>query len=57
LVKPVKVDDLTDTPDWKKKLAQALADAKAGRGTLYLNEDEFMAALANKFKPKRKKSK
>lgn len=44
-----------EKPEWRKKLDAALADAKAGRGTLYENEEEFLAALRSNFKKSGKK--
>jgi hypothetical protein len=32
-------------PDWKEKLDHARADAAAGRGDLFLSDEEFLAAL------------
>lgn len=55
IVKPIRIEDLTKKPEWKKKLDAALADAKAGRGTFYENEEEFMAALKGNFKGRGKK--
>lgn len=57
LVKPVKIEDLTRKPEWKKKIEAALADAQAGRGTLYDNTDEFMTALEHNFKKKTRRTK
>ncbi|MEN6627708.1 MAG: AbrB/MazE/SpoVT family DNA-binding domain-containing protein [Candidatus Sumerlaeia bacterium] len=57
LVKPVKIEDLTREPKWKKELEAALKEAKAGEGTFYANEKEFMHALETDFgKTSRKKS-
>jgi len=45
LVKPVGITDKTKTPQWKKMLAKALADAKAKRGTLYRDDESLLKAL------------
>jgi AbrB family looped-hinge helix DNA binding protein len=55
LVKPVKVEDLTQTLAWKMKLKAALAEAQAGQGSSYDSGEEFMNALENKFKRKSQK--
>lgn len=55
IVKPVHIEDLTRKAEWKKQLDAAVADAQAGRGTLYENEEEFLAALQNNFKKSGKK--
>lgn len=49
LVKPVRIEDLTHTPEWQKKLQAALKDAQTGRGTFYGSDKEFLKALENDF--------
>jgi hypothetical protein len=44
-VKPVGITDKTKTPQWKKMLAKALADAKGKRGTLHRDSESFLKAL------------
>jgi len=44
-VKPVGITDKTKTPQWKKMLAKALADAKAKRGTFYRDDESLLKAL------------
>lgn len=54
LVKPVRIEDQTQAPEWKQKLQIALNEARTGKGSFYGNEEEFLAALTNNFaKPKR----
>lgn len=49
LVKPVRIQDLTREPKWKKELAAALKESDAGKGTYYGSEEEFMDALKTNF--------
>jgi len=44
-VKPVDITDKTKTPQWKKVLAKALADAKGKRGTLHRDGESLLKAL------------
>ena len=44
-VKPVNITDKTKSPQWKKVLAKALADAKGKRGTLYGDDESLLKAL------------
>lgn len=58
LVKPVRIQDLTNESKWKKELRIAIKQAETGQGTFYANEKEFMNALKTNFgkdKDKRKK--
>lgn len=45
LVKPVVVSDRTKTPEWRRQLRQAQADARAGRGTFYASDKDLLKAL------------
>jgi len=44
-VKPVDITDKTKTPEWKKMLSKALADAKGKRGTFYRDDESLLKAL------------
>jgi hypothetical protein len=45
LVKPVAIADKTKTPEWKRMLSNAQADAKAKRGTLHRDGASLLKAL------------
>lgn len=45
LIKPVGIVDKTKTPEWKKMLSKAQADAKGKRGTLHRDDESLLKAL------------
>lgn len=54
LVKPIAVQDLTKTPQWKRDLDRALKDSEEGRVETYMSDEEFLASFDQ---PKRSKNK
>lgn len=47
LMKPVNVtiDDMTKTKFWAESLKSSQADIKAGRSTIFMSDEEFLADL------------
>ena len=45
LVKPVRVEDLTKKPAWKKALEASLAEAEAGEVKVFASGEEFIDFL------------
>ncbi|MCX7048770.1 MAG: AbrB/MazE/SpoVT family DNA-binding domain-containing protein [Candidatus Sumerlaeota bacterium] len=45
LIKPIHLIDKTRTPEWRKKLNQALHEIKSGQGEFYEDTKSFLKAL------------
>jgi AbrB family looped-hinge helix DNA binding protein len=45
LVKPVRIQDMTKEPAWRRNLQEAQAEARAGKGKFFASGEEFMDFL------------